>query len=137
ARADYPKLRLFTVQKAVAGKPQRDVKGYWVTSRPATVGEFSAVGYFFGRELVKVLNEPIGMIHSSWGGTPAESWTSRGTLESDPDFKSILDSGTKLLSPYPKVFQDFEQQLGQWRQDSDKAESEGAPVPTAPPVPDD
>jgi sialate O-acetylesterase len=137
ARADYPMLRLFTVQKAVAGKPQRDVNGYWVAARPQTVGEFSAVGYFFGRELLKVLNVPIGMIHSSWGGTPAESWTSRGTLESDPDFASILDSATKLLSPYPKVFQDFEQQLGLWRQDSDKAESDGAPVPTAPPAPDD
>jgi sialate O-acetylesterase len=137
ARADYPLLRLFTVQKAVAGKPQREVKGYWVAARPQTVGEFSAVGYFFGRDLLKVLNVPIGMIHSSWGGTPAESWTSRGTLESDPEFASILDSGTKLLSPYPKVFQDFEQQLGQWRQDSDKAEADGAPVPTAPPVPDD
>jgi sialate O-acetylesterase len=137
ARADYPMLRLFTVQKAVAGKPQREVKGYWVAARPQTVGEFSAVGYFFGRDLLKVLNVPIGMIHSSWGGTPAESWTSRATLESDPDFRSILDSGTKLLSPYPKLFQDFEQQLGQWRQDSDKAESDGAPVPTAPTAPDD
>ena len=137
ARADHPMLRLFTVQKAVAGKPQREVKGYWVAARPQTVGEFSAVGYFFGRELLKVLNVPIGMIHSSWGGTPAESWTSRGTLESDPEFNSILDSGTKLLSPYPKVFEDFEQQLGQWRQDSDKAESDGTPVPTAPTAPDD
>jgi len=137
ARADYPLLRLFTVQKAVAGKPQGEVKGYWVAARPQTVGEFSAVGYFFGRELLKVLNVPIGMIHSSWGGTPAESWTSRGTLESDPEFNSILDSGTKLLSPYPKVFEDFEQQLGQWRQDSDKAESDGAPVPNAPTAPDD
>jgi sialate O-acetylesterase len=137
ARADYPRLRMFTVKKAVAGKPQRDVQGYWVAARPQTVGEFSAVGYFFARELLKVLNVPIGMIHSSWGGTPAEAWTSHGTLEADPDYKSILDAGTKLLSPYPKVFQDFEQQLAQWRKDSDQAESEGAPVPTAPTVPED
>ena len=137
ARADYPKLRLFTVQKTVAGKPQRDVKGYWVTANPTTVGEFSAVGYFFGRELVKVLDVPVGMVHSSWGGTPAEAWTSRGTLESDPEFKSILEAGVKLLSPYPKVFQDYEQRLAQWREDSDKAESDGAPVPSAPTVPDD
>jgi sialate O-acetylesterase len=77
------------------------------------------------------------MIHSSWGGTPAEAWTSRGTLESDPEFKSILDSGIKLLSPYPKVFQDFDQQVAQWRKDSDQAESQGAPVPAAPSVPED
>ncbi len=137
ARADYPMLRLFTVQKAVAGKPQSEVKGYWAAARPQTVGEFSAVGYFFGRDLLKVLNVPIGMIHSSWGGTPAESWTSRGTLESDPEFASILESGTKLLSPYPKVFQDYEQHMAEWRRDSDKAESAGAPVPAAPAIPDD
>src|SRR5271157_6113426 len=65
AHADNPMLRLFTVQKAVAGRPQRDVNGYWVAARPQTVGEFSAVGYFFGRELLKVLNVPVGMIHSS------------------------------------------------------------------------
>jgi sialate O-acetylesterase len=137
AHGDHPRLHLFTVQKAVAGKPQRDVKGYWVVARPQTVAGFSAVGYFFGRELVKVLNVPVGMIHSSWGGTPAEAWTSRATLESDPEFQSILDAGAKLLSPYPKVFEDFEQKLGQWRRDSDQAESEGAPVPSAPPVPED
>jgi sialate O-acetylesterase len=137
ARGDHPRLRMFTVRKAVAGKPQQDIKGYWVVASPQTVGEFSAVGYFFGRELLEALNVPVGMIHSSWGGTPAESWTSRGMLESDPEFKSILEAGTKLLSPYPKAFQDFEQQLGQWRKDSDKAESEGAPVPAAPTVPDD
>ena len=137
ARADYPELRMFTVQKSVAGKPQRDVKGYWVTARPQTVGEFSAVGYFFARELLKVLNVPVGMIHSSWGGTPAEAWTSRGTLQSEADLKSILESETKLLSPYPKTMQDFEQQFSHWRQESDKAESDGAPVPTAPTIPDD
>ena len=137
SRADYPRLRLFTVQKAVAGKPQRDVKGYWVTARPQSVSEFSAVGYFFARELHKILNVPIGMIHTSWGGTPAEAWTSRGTLQSEADLNSVLDAGAKLLSPYPKIIQDFEQKEAQWRLDSDKAEAAGVPVPPPPPVPDD
>jgi sialate O-acetylesterase len=137
ARADYPMLRLFTVGPAVAEKPQRDVKGYWVQTRPDSVANFSAAAYFFGRDLLRVLNVPIGLIHSSWGGTSAEAWTSRETLQSDPDFKSILDSGVKLLSPYPKLFQDFDGQFAQWRQASDQAESEGSPVPPAPPVPDD
>ncbi|MGO8731558.1 MAG: sialate O-acetylesterase [Terriglobia bacterium] len=137
ARANYPRIHLFSVERTVANKPQGDVRGYWVGTRPQTIGEFSAVAYFFGRELLQVLNVPIGVIHSSWGGTPAEAWTSQATLESDPEFTSILDAGTKLLSPYPKAFQDYEQQIAQWREDSDKAESAGAPVPLAPPVPDD
>lgn len=137
AQARYPTLRLFTVEHAVASKPQHDVKGYWVTARPETVATFSAVGYFFGRELLNVLGVPVGIINSSWGGTPAESWTSRGTIESDPEFKSILDSESKLLSPYPKSFQDFEQQFAEWRQDSEKAESEGVPIPKTPRPPED
>jgi sialate O-acetylesterase len=137
ARADYRTLRLFTVEKSVAEKPQRDVKGFWVPARPDTVNTFSAVAYFFGRDLQKVLNVPIGLIHSSWGGTAAEAWTSRQTLQSDPDYKSILDSGVRLLSRYPQLFQDYETQFAQWREASDQAESAGAPVPSAPPIPDD
>jgi sialate O-acetylesterase len=71
--ADYPNIRFFTVEKAVAGKPQREVKGEWMTVRPQTVADFSAVGYFFGRALHKVLNVPIGLISNAWGGTTAES----------------------------------------------------------------
>jgi sialate O-acetylesterase len=137
ARADYPTMRLFTVEQGVAEKPQRDVKGYWVPARPQTVNDFSAVGYFFGRDVLRVLNVPVGLIHSSWGGTMAEAWTSRETLQSDPDYKSILDAGVKLLSPYPKLFQDYDAQFAQWRQASDQAESEGRPVHAAPPIPND
>jgi len=137
AHADYPTLRLFTVEMAVAGKPQRDVKGYWVATRPETVSDFSAVGYFFGRELLKALNVPVGIIHSSVGGTPAESWMSHSTLESDPAFKSILDIESKLLSPYPISARDVEEQFTQWRQAADKAESEGGLLPAPPSIPDD
>ena len=137
ARADYPTLRMFTVRHAVADKPQTDVQGSWVSAHGQAVGDFSAVGYFFGRDLLRVLNVPIGLIHSSWGGTTAEAWTSRGTLESDPEFKSIIEGGAKLLSAYPRVFQDYDRQLAQWRHESEKAEADGAPVPEPPAVPKD
>jgi sialate O-acetylesterase len=137
AHSDNPNLRMFAVEKVVATRPQNDVNGSWVAAGPQTVSSWSAVAYFFGRDLQRTLNVPIGLINSSWGGTPAESWTSRGALESDPEFQSILDSSTKLASTYPKLFDDFSRQLVQWRQDSDKAESEGAPVPTPPTIPDD
>ena len=57
ARADYSRLRLFTVERVVAGQPQRDVRGYWA-ARPQTVTNFSAVGYLFGRELLRVVGAP-------------------------------------------------------------------------------
>ncbi len=137
ADADYPRLRLFTVEMAVAGKPQQDVKGYWVSARPDTVRDFSAAAYFFGRELLRTLNVPVGLIHSSIGGTPAESWMSHSAVESDPAFKSILDIESKLLSPYPLTLQDVERQFTEWRHSADEAEAEGSPVPPPPSLPDD
>ena len=137
ARADYPMMHLFTVAREVASKPQRDVKGYWVAARPQTVNDFSAVGYFFGRELLKTLNVPIGLIHSSWGGTPAEACTNRETLESDPEYKPILDKEKQLLASYPRTIQDFEQQFTQWKQTSESAEAAGNSIPEPPSIPID
>jgi len=120
AHSNNPNLRMFAVEKTAATKPQNDVNGSWVAAGPQTVSSWSAAAYFFGRDLQRTLNVPIGLINSSWGGTPAESWTSRATLESDPEFQSILDSSTKLISTYPKLYDDFSQQLARWRQDSDR-----------------
>jgi sialate O-acetylesterase len=90
AAAKYPNLRLFTVEKATSGEPLQDVTGQWVVCTPETVGDFSAVGYFFGRDLLKSGVKPIGLIDTTWGGTPAEAWTSIEALKSDPDFAPIL-----------------------------------------------
>jgi len=90
AAAKYPNLRLFTVEKATADKPLQDVTGKWVVCSPETVGDFSAVGYFFGRDLLKSGVKPIGLIDTTWGGTPAEAWTSMEILKIDPDFAPIL-----------------------------------------------
>ena len=80
AAANYPLIRLFIVKKAVAGKPQTDVQGQWVVTTPATVGTFSAVGYFFGRDLFQAMKFPVGLIDSTWGGTEAEAWTSAAAI---------------------------------------------------------
>src|SRR5271166_399530 len=83
-----PKIRLFTVPHRVSDKPQTDIpNARWLACGPATVPGFSAVGYFFGRDLQKALNVPVGLIHSSWGGTVAEAWASREALEGNPDLK--------------------------------------------------
>ena len=70
AAANYPMIRLFTVPMVVAGQPQKDVEGQWAPATPQTVEKFSAVGYFFGRDLYKALGVPVGLIHTSWGGKP-------------------------------------------------------------------
>lgn len=89
--ANLPKIRLFTVSRNTAQKPVADLgKGEWVECSPSTVAEFSAVGYFFGRKIHQDLNVAVGLIHTSWGGTAAESWTSSETIKSDKDFAARL-----------------------------------------------
>ena len=97
ASANYPQVRLFTVTKSVTGKPAKDVAGTWAVCTPATVGGFSAVGYYFAKDLHQKLKVPVGIIHTSWGGTPAESWTPVSVLESDPDLKPIADRGRAMI----------------------------------------
>ncbi|HOM99068.1 MAG TPA: sialate O-acetylesterase [Acidobacteriota bacterium] len=103
AAAQYPALRMFTVTKKVADEPQQDCSGEWQICSPETVGGFSAVGYFFGRELYRNLGVPVGLIHTSWGGTPAESWTRWETLEADEDLRPILERYQEALRAYPEA----------------------------------
>lgn len=96
ASANYPDIRSFTVAKRVSKEPQEKLEeGEWWICSPGTVSDFSAVGYFFGRNLYEHLKVPIGLIHTSWGGTVAETWTSPETIAKDPDFSEML---TKLKS---------------------------------------
>ncbi len=104
ADADHPQIRLFTVMKKVAYEPKAslekrdsDLMGQWSVCSPETVktggwNGFSAVGYFFGRQLNQDLKVPIGLIHTSWGGTIAEAWTSAEALQGLPDFKPAVDT---------------------------------------------
>lgn len=91
AAADLPDIRLFEVPRVIAQFPQEDIKsGEWVECSPETVAGFSAVGYFFGKNLHEKLDVPIGLIHTSWGGTVAETWISPETIAKDPDFKGPM-----------------------------------------------
>ena len=86
--ANYPDIRLFYVPRRVGKTPKDDLEGgQWDKCTPDVAKSFSAVAYFFGRELKKELNVPIGLINCNWGGTQAEAWTSAEMLKSLPDFK--------------------------------------------------
>ncbi|MDR2622450.1 MAG: sialate O-acetylesterase [Dysgonamonadaceae bacterium] len=95
AEAKYPDIRLLHVNKAASTRPLDDLtatRNGWQECSPANIAEFSATAYFFGRDLYKNLNVPIGLISTSWGGTVAEAWTSGESLEYIPDFKQALDN---------------------------------------------
>ncbi|MBN2519494.1 MAG: 9-O-acetylesterase [Bacteroidales bacterium] len=88
--ANFPGMRIFTVRKAMSEKPESDCKGQWMVCSPETAGDFSATAFFFGKKLLKEINVPIGLIHSSWGGTPVESWISGETLKNDADYTETI-----------------------------------------------
>jgi len=74
ASSDYPEIRFFQVEHTYSDKPQENCNGEWIISSPKTSSEFSAVAYFFAKEIYKKINAPVGMISSSKGGSPVESW---------------------------------------------------------------
>ena len=89
--AKFPTIRLFQVERQTALEPQTDVQGRWIECSPESVGDFSAVGYYFGRELHARLNRPIGLIEAAYSGCGAESWVSDATLKSDPLYVQLLE----------------------------------------------
>jgi sialate O-acetylesterase len=114
AAADYPFIHLFTVAKKTSDKPLEDVEGRWVVTTPKEAAQFSAVGYFFGRELHKKLNVPVGLIHTSWGGTPAEAWTSRETLSADSTLRPIVERYDRQLTDLPALQREYERARDEW-----------------------
>ncbi|HPO16282.1 MAG TPA: sialate O-acetylesterase [Candidatus Hydrogenedentes bacterium] len=135
ANANYPSIRLFDVERTVATQPKDNCNGSWKVCSPESIPEFSAVLYYFGRELFTVLRVPMGLIHTSWGGTPAESWASRPTLASDPDLNVIVQRWDKILAEYPAAKQAYDQALGEWEKAAEKAKAEGQPEPQKPGAP--
>lgn len=89
--SDFPDIRLFTVERKIAVHPEVDLSGTWTKCSPETTPNFSAVAYFFGRYLHKELDVPVGLVNTSWGGTPSESWTSRETIALFGDFDRQLE----------------------------------------------
>lgn len=97
-KANYPAIRFFTVPRRSADGVQLNVDAKWVVCRPETMPHFSAVGYFFGQKIHENLKVPVGLINSSWGGTPAEIWVNPKTIFENKD---LAEAATKLKDePY-------------------------------------
>lgn len=124
AAAKFPQLRMFTEGRAVAGIAQTEGKGKWVICAPETVGGFSATAYFFGREIHKSLNVPVGLINSSVGGTPIESWIAPEAQKASPDLKGFFENKDKPAKPI-----DPEQAKAKFEKDTAaKAKADGKPA---------
>jgi sialate O-acetylesterase len=129
AAADYPQIRLLFVNKAISPSPQREFVGHWDVCTPKTVPWFSAVGYFFGRDLHKALKVPVGLIHTNWGGTLAEAWTSVDGLK-DPVLANYRQRAEDLTKRAPQLMEDYFKAVDAYKVRFQKSMAEGNGIPT-------
>jgi len=104
AEADHPNLRLFRVERAIADAPADDVDAGngWARCTPDVARKFSAAAYYMGRDVMLELDVPVGLIHTAYGGTPVEAWTSTEVLDGTPETASVLRSWDRRTKKYQK-----------------------------------
>ena len=139
ADANYPLIRHFGVARRTSDTPVTDVSGIWEVCSPQTASQFTAVGYFFGRDLHKAIKVPIGLIHSSVGGTPAEAWTSRPTLEAHPELRGLIEAYEQSIKDFPDRLEQYKQEasklMEKYNADVEQAKKGGKPLPRRPSTP--
>jgi sialate O-acetylesterase len=127
-KANETQMRLFKIAHKIALEPETDVKGQWMVCTPESVVDFSAVGYFFGRELSHTLNRPIGLIGTHWGGMPAQAFTSLSGLKKEPPFTNYVTAFEKDFNDYPKAKDAYPAALAAYQAQSDDWNKNVAPV---------
>ncbi|MBT3380599.1 MAG: sialate O-acetylesterase [Lentisphaerae bacterium] len=125
AAADLPKIRHFQIRNTVCPEPTRNLAGTWTVCSPKTVAAYTGTGFFFGRSLFEELNVPIGIVHSSWGGTPAEAWTSKEDLGRSENLQPILERFQTALEQYPEKKKAWEEKVEAWKEKVAKQKAEG------------
>lgn len=117
ATAHHPDIRVLQVKKNTAFAPQEDVEvngGGWQICTSASMADFSAIAYFFARELSEKLHIPIGVIDTTWGGTPAEAWTSAEALGAVPGFENELADLKAAGYDADKLNGIYQRKIGEW-----------------------
>ncbi|HSH94042.1 MAG TPA: sialate O-acetylesterase [Roseimicrobium sp.] len=133
AKSANNEIRLFTVVKTKSDEPLSSLKQAstgkfaWVVCGPNTTPDFSAVAYYFGRELQKARQTPIGLIHTSWGGSPAEAWMSNAALTANAGYR------TDILDKYETDKAKYAENLKKYQDDAAKAKKEGTKMAAQPP----
>jgi sialate O-acetylesterase len=119
ANSANPQIRLFTVPKLKLNEPTNNVNGKWQLAAPESVPGFSAVAYYFARDLQKALGVPVGVIHTSWGGSPAEVWIREDVMSADKDYKR------DILDTYAAGAEKTRGAIAQWEKERSEAQKAG------------
>jgi len=115
AGVDLPQIRQFYVPEHLALTPTADANGKWTVCSPKTAPDFSAVGFFFARDIHRAEKIPVGILFSACGGTPAEAWTSEAALQTMPTFRDMINTMRKQAGN-PDM---YAKQVAQWYSDND------------------
>ena len=122
--AKFPLIRQFEVKKNGSLHSQDSVEGSWAVCAPDIAGNFSAVGYFFAKELSLKLGIPVGIVKSCWGGTPAEAWTRREVMESMPELKSEIETQIADMERAPVEQATYPELRAVWEKHNGVADTE-------------
>lgn len=130
----HPGLRLITVPRVGTQELQKDFVGTWESANPTNCKSFSAVGFFYGRYLHEILDVPVGLINNSWGGSAAEAWVRRSSLEKDTRFKLLTDGWKKreafIESDAEKA--KYQAAVDAWKTKTAEAKAAGKQAPRPP-----
>lgn len=135
--SNHPNLRLISVPVHGTQELKNDFNGKWEPATADNIPSFSAVGFYYGRYLHEILKVPVGLIDNAWGGSAAEAWIRRETLEKDPRFKNLME-GWKKREEYlasPKAQEDHAKSLEKWKADVEAAKKAGTKLPRQPQSP--
>ena len=123
----FPGVREIMVKRVVAQEPLADVvsEAGWQVAGPETAPGFSAVAFYFARELNLRLGVPVGIVHSSWGGTNVESWLSPAALAADPAAASVAARWEQILAAYPEAARKHQEAVAAWEGARDAARAAG------------
>jgi sialate O-acetylesterase len=125
--ANHPNIRLVRVKEAGSQTPVEDFKGEWKVCTPSSAAPFSAVGYFFGRELNEQLGVPIGLIDDSWGGSSCEAWIRRDRLEGKPLYTDLIKKWDEMVKDWDEA--KWKADTAAWKKKAEKAHAAGKPAP--------
>ncbi|HBN75378.1 MAG TPA: sialate O-acetylesterase [Planctomycetaceae bacterium] len=135
--ANYPEIRLITVPNRASQEDETNFDGEWKVCSPDTVNDFSAVGYFFGRQIHQTLNVPVGLIDNAWGGSSAEAWVKRDVMNNDKRFAELVENWENIEATYDAeaVKKSYQDQLAKWKEAVQAAKAAGKPQPPQPRAP--
>lgn len=129
-------IRLISVPQVGTQTPKDDFHGKWQVCTTENVKDFSAVGFFFGRQLRQTLDVPIGLIDDAWGGSACEAWIRRDLLASDAKYQPLMEKWEKIEADHKTAQAAYEKALAEWNTAAEKAKSEGKPAPEKPKAPE-